>query len=469
MKNEKAIRYLKNSILEQANKYKNDLGTVYNKLIIACDLMDFNELLELNDLSLLMDYFDYLNAIKEHKKVSLNVEQSCDKFINFTLISTIDGEMSLDTNSIENDKKEAQENIIFKENSYNGALIFEDEDEEDDNLILDSLNADLDFDKKLWDEQDDISIDELTDILNDTSSLSDNKTSNINAFGINMDDLEKELESFSNIDSKSNSQNFFSDFSDDFEDDFDGDFEDNFEDALEDAFEDGSFSDLDEPLDKNTNNVVFVEEAGADSDDSDNEEEDPEFESYYQSELEKKWGMFKINISGWTLEDLDTMPLNSIATLIRNEKIGLPDDLTSLTDDMVEFLMQQQILKERPKKSESVVSDEQELVLSDCSQPNEEQVQIQEELEKRLFEDKSASESIEKADYFRKMFLSKGKKSLEVDNTEYFEQEQIEEDNEKDITKELSLNEMQTENDILKGDNTKLLDDFDEAFDNISF
>lgn len=463
MKNERAVGYLKNAILEKANKYKDSLGIVYNKLVIACDLMDFNELLELNDLSLLIDYFDYLNAVKEHKRASLNVEQSCDKLINFTLISTIDGEMSLDTNSIEDDKREAQENIIFKENSYNGALIFEDE-EEDENLILDSLTDDVDFDKKLWDEQEDMSIDDLTDLLNDTSSLSDEKKPTINAFGIDMDALEKELESFSGSDSKSDSKDFFSDFNDDFEDDLESDLSDELDNDLG---EDSYISDSD-----NSDNVIFREdqdnEYNEDDEEDNNEEEDPKFESYYQSELEKKWGMFKINLPGWTLEDLDTMPLNSIATLIRNEKIGLPEDLTSLTDDMVEFLMQQQILKERPQKivEPNEVQDEQELVLSSQSDMEE---QTQEELEKRLFEDKSASDSIEKADYFRKMFLSKGKKSLEVDNTEYFEQEQIEEDNEKEIIKELSLSEMQTENDILKGDNAELLNDFDEAFDNISF
>lgn len=462
MKNEKAVVYLKNSILEKANKYKDSLGVVYNKLVIACDLMDLNELLELNDLSLLTDYFDYLNAVKQHKKASSDVEQSCDKLINFTLISTIDGEMSLDTNSIEDDKREAQENIIFKENSYNGALIFEDE-EEDENLILDSLTDDVDFDKKLWDEQEDMSIDDLTDLLNDTSSLSDGKKPTINAFGIDMDALEKELESFSDSDSKLDSKDFFSDF----EDDLDSDLSDELDNELDNDLGDDSYI-LDSD---NSDNVISSEgqdnEYKEDDEEDNNKEEDPEFESHYQSELEKKWGMFKINLPGWTLEDLNTMPLNSIATLIRNEKIGLPDDLTSLSDDMVDFLIQQQILKERPQKViESIESqDEQELTLSDGSQPDMEE----EELEKRLFIDKSASDSIEKADYFRKMFLSKGKKSLELDNTEYFEQEQIEEDNEKDIIKELSLSEMQTENDILKGDNTELLDGFDEAFDNISF
>lgn len=458
MKNEKAVGYLKNSIIEKANKYKDSLGIVYNKLVIASDLMDFNELLELNDLSLLIDYFDYLNAVKQHKKSSYSVEQSCDKSINFTLISTIDGEMSLDTSSILDDKKEAQENIIFKENSYNGALIFEDE-EDDDNLMLDSLTEDLDFDKKLWDEQEDISIDDLTDLLNDTSSLSENKNSSINSFGIDMDALEKELESFSNLDLKSESNDFFSDFNDNFNDDFDSTSDETFNDDELESLDNSKHEEFEKVDNESIENNETIE---------DDEEDDPKFESYYQSELEKKWGMFKINLPGWTLEDLDTMPLASIATLIRNDKIGLPDDLTSLTDDMVDFLMQQQILNERPEKliESTEVQDEQELVLSDSLQPISEE---QEELEKRLFEDKSASDSIEKADYFRKMFLSKGKKSLEVDNTEYFEQEKIEEENEKEIIKELSLDEMQTENDILKGDNTELLNDFDEAFDNISF
>lgn len=458
MKNEKAVGYLKNSIIEKANKYKDSLGIVYNKLVIASDLMDFNELLELNDLSLLIDYFDYLNAVKQHKKSSYSVEQSCDKSINFTLISTIDGEMSLDTSSILDDKKEAQENIIFKENSYNGALIFEDE-EDDDNLMLDSLTEDLDFDKKLWDEQEDMSIDDLTDLLNDTSSLAENKNSSINSFGIDMDALEKELESFSNLDLKSESNDFFSDFNDNFNDDFDSTSDETFNDDELEPLDNSKHEEFEKVDNESIENNETIE---------DDEEDDPKFESYYQSELEKKWGMFKINLPGWTLEDLDTMPLASIATLIRNDKIGLPDDLTSLTDDMVDFLMQQQILNERPEKliESTEVQDEQELVLSDSLQPISEE---QEELEKRLFEDKSASDSIEKADYFRKMFLSKGKKSLEVDNTEYFEQEKIEEENEKEIIKELSLDEMQTENDILKGDNTELLNDFDEAFDNISF
>lgn len=458
MKNEKAVGYLKNSIIEKANKYKDSLGIVYNKLVIASDLMDFNELLELNDLSLLIDYFDYLNAVKQHKKSSYSVEQSCDKSINFTLISTIDGEMSLDTSSILDDKKEAQENIIFKENSYNGALIFEDE-EDDDNLMLDSLTEDLDFDKKLWDEQEDISIDDLTDLLNDTSSLSENKNSSINSFGIDMDALEKELESFSNLDLKSESNDFFSDFNDNFNDDFDSTSDETFNDDELELLDNLKHEEFEKVDNESIENNETIE---------DDKDDDPKFESYYQSELEKKWGMFKINLPGWTLEDLDTMPLASIATLIRNDKIGLPDDLTSLTDDMVDFLMQQQILNERPEKliESTEVQDEQELFLSDSLQPISEE---QEELEKRLFEDKSASDSIEKADYFRKMFLSKGKKSLEVDNTEYFEQEKIEEENEKEIIKELSLDEMQTENDILKGDNTELLNDFDEAFDNISF
>lgn len=446
MKYEKKIKeYFIGKIREKADKNKELLSSLYDTLLSSIETLDVSELMNLNDLDLLLNYLDYVNSFK-NRKVAESLLKVLDIAFNFDELRFKDKAVLFNSDIISSDQSEAKEEAFFSEHSNSGGFIFEDygdeEELENDTAIQSGVDNDIqDGEDKLTSL-----VRELEDVVNPV--LDDDEEDPFSALENLLDEINEEVENASDEgeDKKGDEPSgydFFNDFTDD---------------ADEPDYVDDEFDGFDELSDWEQDREVVTDEdrerlslfTGDSSDEADKEEEDKEgnnteedkeFENEHQKELEAKWGMFKSIIPGWTLESYETMPLTSLVTLIRRGMIQLPDDRTLLTDEMVDFLLQQQILTERPvKKTEEEVDegessdtasdsilegkseeevDESDLESLQMNNPHFEFSDVtthkhntRPEKKKALFKDNIASQRADSADELRKKIGKFGKDTL---------------------------------------------------------
>jgi hypothetical protein len=400
-----AQEYLRKSIQTKAEEYKQELGVLYNKLINLNNDLDISELVELNDLSLFTDYLDYIDAIKK-KRLSRKLIQKMDNKYNFSMIVTDDGESVFDTSIIDLDRKSATEQAWFREHDSGGELVFEDYEDDlgDDSdllhepqgaikpthAILSGLN---DEDKQVSSILNEMSDDnyQMPNSLTELDAICD--AINEGSYFESNDTTEQVEQSEEKPD-----YDFFNDFSDDDESDED-EFENEFE-TLDDGEElDNSDSDKDE-------------------EDKDDDLEDEDFKEHYTGSLKDKWGMFKTSLS---YEELDSFGGTELLTLINKGLVQLPDDLTLLSDEMIDFLLEYHIINERPKKEEveeSEDDEEDDTDIDDMTELSDDEIDETDletddseseesdinkpENNNRIFKSKDASHTIEAADAWRK-------------------------------------------------------------------
>lgn len=408
----KKREYLVESIHAKAEEYKSELGDLYNKLNQMLVDLSLEELQELNDLSLFTDYLDYVEALK-NRKLSDKLKYNSDKHINFSMIVTDDGEAVFDTTIIDDDRESAKEDAWFREHDAGGTLVFEDYDddlEELDDDLLDNTDEKDSFLKKLNEdsEEDNHLLGEdrlISDILKQMSYQENSKEETydeLNDFldavnsGMSLEDIEE---------ANKPSYDYFNDWSSDEEDEDNEDFE--LED-LDESEEEFNFPDA---------NLEFNEESEKEID---NKLEEPDFKEDYKSKLEEKWGMFKINSPTITLEQMDTFSASYLALFINRGLISLPEDKSLIPDDVVDLLILGGILNERPEKKPVLIIEDLDENEDDISDDDFE-VDIdlhKEEKSKQIFKNEKASERVEAMDAFRKKIGIFGSNKLKEVNEE---------------------------------------------------
>lgn len=420
----KKREYLELSIQTKADEYKTKLGSLYDNLIQMLADLSVEELQELDDLSLFIDYLDYTEALK-NRKLSDKLIKESDRDINFSMIVTDDGEAVLDTSVIEEDRESAKEDAWFREHDAGGSLVFEDYDDELEDLedldsdehynrpsFLDELNG-LDDELSGEDKQ----IDDILKEMSDEDSPIENSFDELSDFldaindGMSLEDIEE---------SKKPEYDFFNDWSTDDEEDEDlellEDIQSNEDDEIETNMEHSK--EVDNGFKSNTEKV---------SEEAINEKlEDPDFKDDYNSKLKEKWGMFKINSPTITLEQMDTFSVSYLSLFINRGFISLPDDLSLIPDEVIDMLMLGGVLNERPEKKE-VEDETEEVNEEDLSESfNNRDVDIFDEHEEKIiiespkyvFQDKKVSERVEALDSFRKKISAFGLSKLKEVNEE---------------------------------------------------
>lgn len=404
----KKREYLVNSIKMKAEFYKNELGSLYNQLSQMPADLSINELEELNDLSLFTDYLDYTRALQS-RKLSDKLKSRCDKHINFSMIITDDGEAVFDTSIVDDDREVAKEDAWFREHDAGGVLVFEDYEDDGDelesdlmnydnnsNLLLSKLNDELDEQLENVPEELDGKLSAEDKLLTDILKEMDTAESSISPKSF--DDLNNLLDSINSgmtveeiEDASKPSYDFFSDFSDDNDDDFELDLmNENYSSDNKDELSNYDFDkDIDEKLD------------------------DPDFKEDYNNKLNDKWGMFRINSPSITFEDLDSYDASYLCLFINRGLIGLPDDKSLIPDEVVDMLILGGVLSERPEKKvlEDVRDEEEKVVVTD-----ENIIENSSNVNKRIFKSEQASNVVDKAGLLGNKLLSFGASKLKTSN-----------------------------------------------------
>lgn len=427
--------YFINSIKEKANKNKNLLGKLYINLIHMTDSLELNELKGLNDLSLLLDYLDYVQSIKE-KQMADSLKQRLDIGYNFALIESKGNQIEFDTLKVESDRSEAKEEEFFKSCGA-GSFVFEEYEEPGMDEInqqtsnVFSVASQLLSDDILDDSGGVHEQDQLDSLLQQLEDEVAEEDTGIDSFAelesmldeINTSAIEDKEEI--GVEDGPEKYDFFNDFTND-TDESDDDFD---ELTGEDEWED---EDLGKGMDMEDSETSFIDTLLAQEEteldiglDVGTDAEDKDFEEFCDNKLKERWGMFISHIPDWTLEDYESTPLSSIVTLINRGKIELPEDKSLLQEDLIDYFLQQNILKERPVKKESITEEE---ISTDITDDEEKDIEVlsglnpsfdfsglplmeesrEDEQEgnldkgKQLFKNKTASERVEAADELRK-------------------------------------------------------------------
>lgn len=448
MKSEKKVKdYLIAKIREKAEANKELLTTLYDNILDSIETLNVAELVDLNDLGLLLNYLDYVNSIK-NKKVAESLLKQLDISFDFTELKFKDKTVIFNAQIVASDRSEAKEEAFFNAHSNSGGFVFEDYDEEEEEGAGESGEEPV-----LDDEEDklDSLVRELEDAMEFGLEEDTDEDDPFAALESMLDDINSEAEKAED-DQKTEQEkegeeqdgyDFFNDFTDDSDDADESDYDDDFDGLQELSDWDNEGEVITEEDKERLSMLTGDKEEDEPLDESEEEpsDEDKEFKDKRNSELEAKWGMFTSIIPGWTLESYETMSLTSLATLIRRGMLRLPEDKSLLTDEMIDFLLQQQILTERPvkktaeeeeeekaegssegSKSSDGEIDDSDLMNLEHDNPNFEFTDVNEprrraernkiEEKKPLFRDNIASHRADAADEMRKKLGAFGKAKI---------------------------------------------------------
>lgn len=427
--------YFRKLIKDKTNNNKKLLGKLYENLLVMADKLDLAELKELNDLSLLLDYLEYVNSIKE-KKMADGLKERLDTVYNFAQIEGKDTQVEFDIDRVSSDRDEAKEEVFFKECGA-GGFVFEDYEEDvSDEISKQTSNLISTMSSVFSDIEEDTTDDPLESLLEQIESEvaeEDDGIDSFEALEMMLDEInsgedavkEEEVEK-----DEPSGYDFFNDFTDDTDepddvfDELDGeDWEKESVDGEEDEENGGSF--LDTLL-----SGKDMDEDDLTEEDGEGEEEDKDFKDFCDNKLQERWGMFISHIPGWSLEDYESSSLTVLVTLINRGKIELPEDKTLIPEDLIDYFLQQNILKERPVKkveeveeTDSTSVDENDLESLSAMNPSfsfadmpsvsdsfgENECETEDtDTGKQLFVNKTASERVDAADELRKKLSSFG-------------------------------------------------------------